>query len=44
MSADIGDAAPAFTAVDADGVRFTLAELRGRPVVLHFFAAAWTGT
>lgn len=37
-----GDLAPGFTLIDADGVPFTLAELRGQRVVLYFYPAAFT--
>lgn len=39
----VGAEAPDFTATDDAGNRFKLSELRGHPVVLHFFALAWSG-
>lgn len=39
----VGEPAPDFTAHDDEGNPVTLSELRGRPVVLHFFVMAWTG-
>lgn len=38
-----GAEAPNFTATDDEGNRFELRALRGSPVVLHFFALAWSG-
>jgi mycoredoxin-dependent peroxiredoxin len=43
VTASPGSSAPAFTGVDDEGNRVELADLAGRPVVLHFFALAWTG-
>ena len=40
----IGDAAPAFTLRSHDGRDISLEALRGRPVVLAFFAFAFTNT
>lgn len=40
----IGDRAPAFTLRSHDGREITLAGLRGRAVVLAFFAFAFTNT
>lgn len=40
---DIGDPAPDFSATEETGAKLRLSELCGRPVVLHFFALAWTG-
>ena len=40
----VGDAAPAFTLRSHDGREISLAGLRGRPVVLAFFAFAFTNT
>lgn len=40
----IGRRAPDFEGTDDVGNRIRLRELRGRPVVLHFFAVAWSGT
>ncbi len=37
-----GDAAPAFTLTDADGTSVTLADFRGRKVILYFYPAAMT--
>lgn len=38
----VGDPAPDFTLVDLDGNRVTMSELRGRPVILNFWAT-WCG-
>jgi len=38
----IGDRAPEFTLVDVDGEQFTLKDMRGRVVLLNFFAT-WCG-
>jgi peroxiredoxin Q/BCP len=38
----VGDAAPAFTARTTQGNAISLAELRGRWVVLYFFPKAFT--
>jgi peroxiredoxin len=43
MAADPGSTAPDFTLTDHDGQRVTLQSLRGRPVVLAFFPAAFSG-
>lgn len=43
MAPQIGDAAPDFTLSDHTGEAVTLSELRGRPVVLVFYPAAFTG-
>lgn len=43
MRPRVGDTAPNFASVDDAGNRFSLRELRGGPVVLHFFVLAWTG-
>jgi thioredoxin-dependent peroxiredoxin len=37
-----GDTAPAFTLPDADGAPVSLADLRGRKVVVYFYPAAMT--
>jgi cytochrome oxidase Cu insertion factor (SCO1/SenC/PrrC family) len=37
----VGDAAPDFTDLDAEGAPFRLSELRGRPVLLKFFRGHW---
>lgn len=39
---EAGDAAPDFTLVDLDGNSVTMSELRGRPVILNFWAT-WCG-
>ncbi|GEK81499.1 peroxiredoxin [Agrococcus baldri] len=43
MALQIGDEAPDFTLTDHSGEAITLSELRGRPVVLVFYPAAFTG-
>lgn len=43
MALQIGDTAPDFTLTDHTGAATTLSELRGRPVVLVFYPAAFTG-
>ena len=43
MALQIGDEAPDFTLTDHTGEAITLSELRGRPVVLVFYPAAFTG-
>jgi mycoredoxin-dependent peroxiredoxin len=43
MALQIGDEAPDFTLIDHTGEAVTLSELRGRPVVLVFYPAAFTG-
>jgi peroxiredoxin len=42
MSAELGSTAPDFTLVDQDRQPVTLGALRGRPVVLAFFPAAFS--
>jgi peroxiredoxin len=42
MPADIGSIAPDFTLVNQDREPVTLSQLRGRPVVLAFFPAAFS--
>ena len=37
-----GDAAPPFEALDADGKKWSLDELRGKRVVLYFYPADFT--
>jgi peroxiredoxin len=44
MTVDVGTPAPDFTLVDQDRQPVTLSALRGRPVVLAFFPAAFSGT
>jgi peroxiredoxin Q/BCP len=39
----VGDAAPAFSLPGSDGKTHTLAELKGRTVVLAWFPKAFTG-
>jgi peroxiredoxin len=43
MALQIGAEAPDFTLTDHTGEAVTLSELRGRPVVLVFYPAAFTG-
>lgn len=38
-----GERAPGFSAPDDEGNTVSLEALRGAPVVLHFFAVAWSG-
>lgn len=40
---EVGERAPDFEATDAEGNRVRLADLRGAPVLLHFFVLAWSG-
>jgi len=40
-SVSVGQAAPDFTAREADGKNFTLSSLKGRPVLLKFFRGYW---
>jgi 4-hydroxybenzoate polyprenyltransferase len=40
-AARVGDAAPDFTALDAEGESFRLSALRGRPVLFKFFRGHW---
>jgi peroxiredoxin Q/BCP len=42
MRVEVGDQAPDFNLVDQDGKPWSLAEHRGRPVVLYFFPKADT--
>jgi glutaredoxin-dependent peroxiredoxin len=44
MSVDVGSQAPDFTLMDQDRQAVTLSGYRGRPVVLAFFPAAFSGT
>jgi hypothetical protein len=37
----VGDAAPDFRAVDAEGNEFRLSDLRGSPVLLKFYRGHW---
>lgn len=43
MTLRAGSRAPDFRAIDDAGNQVTLADLLGRPWVLHFFVLAWTG-
>lgn len=43
MEIEVGQEAPDFTLADEDGERVTLSALRGTPVVLVFFPAAFSG-
>ena len=43
MSAKVGESAPDFTLNDSDNQPFTLSKLHGRPVVLAFFPAVFSG-
>lgn len=44
MSVDVGSSAPDFTLMNQDREPVTLSDARGRPVVLAFFPAAYSGT
>jgi len=44
MAADVGSAAPDFTLMNQDREPVTLSQLKGTPVVLAFFPAAFSGT
>lgn len=44
MSVDVGSTAPDFTLMDQDRTPVTLSALRGKPVVLAFFPAAFSAT
>jgi peroxiredoxin len=44
MTVDVGTSAPDFTLMDQDRQPVTLSATRGRPVVLAFFPAAFSGT
>ena len=44
MPADVGSTAPDFTLTNQDREPVTLSQLRGRPVVLAFFPAAFSST
>lgn len=39
---EVGQKAPDFTLTDASGQQRTLSELRGRPVIVYFYPAAFT--
>lgn len=43
MALDVGTPAPDFTLNDSDGTPVTLSELRGTPIYLNFFPAAFSG-
>src|SRR4029079_2923031 len=43
MAADVGSKAPDFTLMNQDREPVTLSQLKGRPVVLAFFPAAFSG-
>ena len=43
MAADVGSAAPDFTLMNQDREPVTLSQLKGKPVVLAFFPAAFSG-
>src|SRR3954471_16503259 len=43
MSADVGSKAPDFTLTNQDRQPVTLSQQRGKPVVLAFFPAAFSG-
>ena len=43
MAADVGSKAPDFTLMNQDREPVTLSQLRGKPVVLAFFPAAFSG-
>lgn len=44
MSLSIGQAAPQFTLVSTDLKEVSLADFKGRKVIIHFFPMAFTGT
>ena len=44
MAADVGSPAPDFTLMNQDREPVTLSQLKGKPVVLAFFPAAFSGT
>ena len=44
MAADVGSIAPDFTLMNQDREPVTLSQLKGKPVVLAFFPAAFSGT
>ena len=44
MAADVGSTAPDFTLMNQDREPVTLSQLKGKPVVLAFFPAAFSGT
>ena len=44
MTVDVGSTAPDFTLMNQDREPVTLSAARGRPVLLAFFAAAFSGT
>ena len=43
MSGEVGSKAPAFTLLDTDGNEFSSSSLAGKPVVIAFFPAAFSG-
>src|SRR4029450_7595223 len=43
MAADVGSKAPDFTLMNQDREAVTLSQLKGKPVVLAFFPAAFSG-
>lgn len=40
---EVGERAPDFAGIDDEGNRVSEADLRGRPVLVHFFVVAWSG-
>jgi glutaredoxin-dependent peroxiredoxin len=43
MSGEVGSKAPAFTLLDTDGNEFSSSSLAGKPAVIAFFPAAFSG-
>lgn len=39
---EVGDKAPAFTLLDADGKKVSLSSYKGRKVIIYFYPAAMT--